>query len=139
MVCFDYEVVRCSVCGVRTQDGYQILDDKVVCDECGAKTRSQRNENSAAENAKKLPWPSDAEAKLLCMDCLRRFQEWDRIDMFEPCPKCQALLDAQMAPDLVRIRMPGENSTEGDASKPGRAIEHLRSASHARRKTRWRR
>ena len=34
MVCFDYEVVKCSVCGVRTQDGYLKLDGKVVCNEC---------------------------------------------------------------------------------------------------------
>jgi len=35
MVCSDYEVVKCAVCGHKTQDGYQIVSGKVVCDECG--------------------------------------------------------------------------------------------------------
>jgi len=37
MVCFDYEEVECSVCHEKLMDGYQIIDDKIVCDECLSK------------------------------------------------------------------------------------------------------
>lgn len=119
MVCFDYEVVQCSVCGERTQDGYQMVDDKVVCDECAAKTPKQENDETPDKDEGQLPWPSEDEAKLLCADCLKRFREWDRRDLFEPCPKCQAELDDQMAPGLVRIWMPGENRPEGKGRSDG--------------------
>ena len=136
MVCFDYEEVRCSVCGVKTQDGYQILDGKVVCDECSGKTRSLGKEDLVDDGAGQLPWPSDAEAALLCADCLNRFREWDRMDVFEPCLKCQTELDAQMAPRLVRIRMPGETSPGGGRGedKDLRAARRPRTALCAPRK-----
>jgi formylmethanofuran dehydrogenase subunit E len=37
MGCFDYEEVECSVCHEKLVDGYQTIDNKVVCDECYSK------------------------------------------------------------------------------------------------------
>jgi hypothetical protein len=34
MVCFDYETVKCAVCGHKKRDGYQVVNGQVVCDEC---------------------------------------------------------------------------------------------------------
>ena len=34
MPCFDYEVVACVRCKEVTCDGYDILNNEVVCDEC---------------------------------------------------------------------------------------------------------
>lgn len=42
MPCFDYEEVECVRCKTKTQDGYSIINDEVVCDEC--MTEEERNE-----------------------------------------------------------------------------------------------
>jgi hypothetical protein len=41
MGCFDYEDVQCAICGHRTKDGYQIVDGKVLCDECSNASQGQ--------------------------------------------------------------------------------------------------
>ena len=34
MVCFDYDEVTCSVCKRKTVDGYTVVGNVIVCDEC---------------------------------------------------------------------------------------------------------
>lgn len=48
MVCFDYETVKCAVCGHKTQDGYQIVNGQVVCDECSDSGKIQIGNAKAA-------------------------------------------------------------------------------------------
>lgn len=71
----------------------------------------------------------------LCDECLVRLQQWDCSEVFEPCPKCQAELDAQMAPTLVRIVMPGENRPESVSRGDGRDTTRPRSVLDGPHKT----
>ena len=52
MVCFDYERVKCSVCGHKTQDGYQIVNGRVICDECSESGKTQAAEAAIVPEVK---------------------------------------------------------------------------------------
>ena len=41
MACLDYPIVKCSVCKRKTQDGYDLVKGKVVCDECKEKSKEE--------------------------------------------------------------------------------------------------
>jgi len=68
MPCFDYEEVKCSVCGQLFADGYRVIGGKVICDGCFEK----RNRESTA-------WCPDCNDSLETVEVYRQTKEYGKI------------------------------------------------------------